>query len=208
MEDSILTAEAVVDRIDGAATSGGVGAAWATVGGGGRIATVAGAVAATAAAAVWVPDTSAAVATGLGVLVLVAAALVDAVEHRLPNALVGVAAVPVLGAMAVAWVTGGTPVVAGALAGAALVGGPLLVTHSRRPPEWASATSRPAPSSAQRSVSSAPRSPCSPLLFGLSGAAGWAVAGRRRTIALGPGLVAGAVLALVVAWWMNVEANG
>ena len=156
----------------------------------------------------WVPETSAAVATGLSVLILVAAALVDAVEHRLPNVLVGAAAVPVVGALAVAWVTGATDVVVGAAVGAALVGGPLLVTHLASPTGMGFGDVKAgAVLGAALGLVNAQIAALA-LLLGLSGAAGWAVAGRRRTIALGPGLVAGAVLALVVAWWMNVEANG
>jgi leader peptidase (prepilin peptidase) / N-methyltransferase len=208
VEDSILTAEAVADRIDGAATNCGVEAAWTTLGRWGRVATVAAAVAATTAAAVWVPDTSAAVATGLSVLILVTAALVDAVEHRLPNVLVGAAAVPVVGALAVAWVTGATDVVVDAAVGAALVGGPLLVTHVASPTGMGFGDVKAgAVLGAALGLVNAQIAALA-LLLGLSGAAAWAVAGRRRSVALGPALVAGAVLALVVAWWMNVEANG
>jgi leader peptidase (prepilin peptidase)/N-methyltransferase len=197
MDDSILTAEAGADRSDGATSIGGVDAAWATTGRWGRVATVAVAVAASTAAAVWVPETSAAVATGLTVLVLVAAALVDAVEHRLPNGLVGAAAAPVVGALAVAWVTGATDAVVGAAVGVALVGGPLLVTHLASPTGMGFGDVK----------AGAVLGAALALLLGLSGAAAWAVAGRRRSVALGPALVAGAVLALVVAWWMNVGAN-
>ncbi len=208
MNPPALTAEAVADRIGEAETSRGIETAWATVGGRGRLATAAGALAAVAAAAVWVPETSAAVATGLALLVLVAAALVDAVEHRLPNVLVGAAAVPVVGALAVAWVTGATDVVVGAAVGAALVGGPLLVTHLASPTGmgFGDVKAGAVLGAALGLVNS--QIAVLALLLGLSGAAAWAVAGRRRTIALGPGLVAGAVLALLVARWMNVEAYG
>jgi leader peptidase (prepilin peptidase)/N-methyltransferase len=207
MDDSILAAEAGADRSDGATSIGGVDAAWATTGRWGRVATVAVAVAASTAAAVWVPETSAAVATGLTVLVLVAAALVDAVEHRLPNGLVGAAAAPVVGALAVAWVTGATDAVVGAAVGVALVGGPLLVTHLASPSGMGFGDVKAgAVLGAALGLVNAQIAALA-LLLGLSGAAAWAVAGRRRSVALGPALVAGAVLALVVAWWMNVGAN-
>jgi leader peptidase (prepilin peptidase) / N-methyltransferase len=207
VEDSILTAEAGAD-LEGAVTTGGVWAAWETVGRGGRVLTVTTGVGAIGAAAVWVPETSAAVATGLALLVLVAAALVDAVEHRLPNVLVGAAAAPVVGALAVAWVTGATDVVVGAAVGAALVGGPLLVTHLASPTGMGFGDVKAgAVLGAGLGLVDAQIAALA-LLLGLSGAAGWALAGRRRSIALGPGLVAGAVLALLVARWMHVEANG
>ena len=208
MEESILTAQASEGRVDGAATTRAVETAWLAVGRRGRVATVAGAVAAAVAAAVWVPETSAAVATGLSVLILVGAALVDAVEQRLPNALVGAAAVPLLGALAVAWVTGASDVVVGAAVGAALVGGPLLVTHLASPSGMGFGDVKAgAVLGASLGLVNAQIAALA-LLVGLSGAAGWAIVGRRRSIALGPGLVAGAVIALVVARWLNVEADG
>jgi prepilin signal peptidase PulO-like enzyme (type II secretory pathway) len=46
------------------------------------------------------------------------------------------------------------------------------------------------------------------LIVGLAGSAACALVRRRRTIALGPGLVAGAMVALVVAQVLPVEAAG
>jgi leader peptidase (prepilin peptidase) / N-methyltransferase len=200
------TAGVAADDIGRMTVSRRVNEAWVTVGRRGRLVTVTAAVAATSAVWAWVPDTSRAVSTGLSLLFLLAAALVDAVEHRLPNVLVGAAALPVLGAMAAAWLTGPTDVVAGAVLGAALVGGPLLVTHLASPDGMGFGDVKAGAVlggalgllNAQVAVLA--------LLLGLAGAAGWAVTRRRRTIALGPGLVAGAVLALVVARWMKVEA--
>jgi leader peptidase (prepilin peptidase) / N-methyltransferase len=205
MEGAIPVARAEVAGSWGASVSSRIGAAWIAVGRRGHVVTTVTAVAAAAAAAVWVPDSAGAVATGLSLLVLVAAALVDAVEHRLPNALVGAAVIPVVLAMATAWVSGPTSVVGGALIGAGLVGGPLLVTHLVSPAGMGFGDVKSAAVlgaalgliNAQIAVLA--------LLFGLSGAAVWALAGRHRSIALGPGLVAGAVLALFVARVLHVE---
>jgi prepilin signal peptidase PulO-like enzyme (type II secretory pathway) len=46
------------------------------------------------------------------------------------------------------------------------------------------------------------------LMLGLFGSAVWALARRRRSIALGPGLVGGAVVALLAAQLMHLEAAG
>jgi leader peptidase (prepilin peptidase) / N-methyltransferase len=206
MEDSTLTAE-VRTGVSGEAVASRVAAAWAGVGILGRVITVGGAVTVGVASAAWVSESGTALGTALALLALTAAALVDAVEHRLPNALVGVAAIPVLVAVAVAWVTGPTDVLRGTVLGAALLGGPLLATHLASPSGMGFGDVKAgAVLGAALGLVNAQIAVLT-LLLGLSGAAGWALAGRRRSIALGPGLVAGAVVALAVARWMNVEAN-
>jgi leader peptidase (prepilin peptidase)/N-methyltransferase len=206
MEESILTAQVKAENLDSSAVHR-VLTAWTTVGLRGRLATVAGALAVTAVAASWVPESGAALATVLALLLLTAAALVDVVERRLPNALVAVAAIPVLFAVAAAWVSGPTDVLRGVVIGAALLGGPLLVTHLASPSGMGFGDVKAgAVLGAALGLVNAQIAVLA-LLLGLSGAAGWALAGRRRSIALGPGLVAGAVVALAVARWLNVEAN-
>jgi leader peptidase (prepilin peptidase) / N-methyltransferase len=206
MEDSTLTAQGRAESLDGAAARR-VLAAWITVGLRGQVAGIAGIVAAMAAAAAWIPQSRAATGTAIALLALSAAALVDVVEHRLPNALVGVAVIPVLLAAATAWITGPTDVVRSALIGTVLLGGPLLLTHLASPSGMGFGDVKAgAVLGAALGLVNAQIAVLA-LFLGLSGAAGWAVAGRRRSIALGPGLVAGAVVALTVARWMNVEAN-
>lgn len=207
MDDSTLTAEVRADGADDAVVGRRVIAAWTTVGRPSRFATVAGAVLATAAAATWMPESRAVPATALSVLIVLVAAVVDAVERRLPNALVGAAAVPVLVALAAAWVTGPTDLVRGAVVGAAFLGGPLMLTHLASPSGMGFGDVKAgAVLGAALGLVNAQIAVLA-LLIGLSGAAGWAVVGRHRSIALGPGLVAGAVAALLLARWMNVEAN-
>jgi leader peptidase (prepilin peptidase)/N-methyltransferase len=203
-----VTAKAEFVTALGASASSRLGAAWVAVGVRGDVAAVSAAAAAAAAAAIWVPDTAAALTTGLSLLMLVAAALVDAVEHRLPNALVGAAAVPVVPAMAIAWVSGTTDVVWGALVGAALLGGPLLLTHLVSPAGMGFGDVKAgAVLGAALGVINAQIALLA-VMVGLLGSAVWALAGRRRSIALGPGLVGGAVVALILARLMHLEAAG
>ncbi len=205
MGNSILTAQVKAENLDGSAVRR-VAASWTTVGLRGRLSTLAGLLAVGAVALTWIPESGAALGTALALLALTAAALVDAVEHRLPNVLVGVAAIPVLVAVGAAWVNGPTDVLRGAVIGAALFGGPLFVTHLVSPSGmgFGDVKAGAVLGAALGLVNS--QIAALALLLGLSGAAGWAIAGRRRSIALGPGLVAGAVVALAVARWMNVEA--
>jgi leader peptidase (prepilin peptidase)/N-methyltransferase len=203
-----LAANAEVATALGASVNGRFGAAWCAVGRRGHVLSAATAGAAGTAAAVWIPQTAAAVATGLSLCVLVAAALVDAVERRLPNALVGAAAVPVVLALAIAWVSGTTEVVSGALLGAALLGGPLLVTHLVSPAGMGFGDVKAgAVLGAALGLINAQIAVLG-LMLGLLGSAVWALAGRRRSIAFGPGLVGGAVVALIVARLLHVEAGG
>lgn len=208
MEGAILTAKAEVDRSDRRSAGERVVSAWDAVGRLGRVLVIGAGAAAIAATVVWIPLSGYALATTLSVVVLVVAAMVDAVEHRLPDALVGAAVIPVLVAMAWGWVTGDAAVTTSAAVGAAVVGGPLLVTHLVSPAGMGfgdvKAGSVLGAALALVSVQIAVLA----LVLGLAGAAASAVATRRRSIALGPGLVAGAVVALIVAKVLNVEAAG
>jgi leader peptidase (prepilin peptidase)/N-methyltransferase len=192
----------------GASVTSRFAAAWSASGPRGHAVAIVGAAAGVAAAASWVPQTASAIATGLSVLVLTAAALVDAVEHRLPNALVAAAGIPVVVALAIAWVSGSTNVVWGAFVGATLLGGPLLVTHLASPAGMGFGDVKAgAVLGAGLGLINAQIAVLA-LMLGLLGSAGWALGGRRRSIALGPGLVGGAVLALVVARLLHVESAG
>ena len=82
-----------------------------------------------AATAAWSTTTPFVLATAISLAFLGLAAVVDVRERRLPNALVGAALVPVAVAALAPAVSGSTDMVTGALAGAAVLGGPLLLTH-------------------------------------------------------------------------------
>jgi leader peptidase (prepilin peptidase)/N-methyltransferase len=169
---------------------------------------VAGAAAAVAVTAAWIPATGYALATTLSVAVLTVAAMVDVVEHRLPDALVGVAVAPVIVAMGWGWVTGDAAVTTGAALGAAVVGGPLLVTHLVSPAGMGFGDVKAGTVLGAALGLVSVQVAVLALVLGLAGAAAAALAMRRRSIALGPGLVAGAAVALVVANVLHVEAAG
>ena len=154
---------------------------------------MAGVVASLALAAAWAPSSTAALATGVSIAVLTLAAAVDAVAHRLPNALVATAAVPVVVALALHW---SDDLTRSSAAGAALLGGPLLVTHLIAPRGMGFGDVKAgAVLGAALGLLAAPLAVLA-LVLGLLAAATFGLLRRLRTIALGPALVAGAVLAL------------
>ena len=203
MEQSILVA-ADGSPPDEDAT---VALAWHLVGPAAKAITLAALAAFVALTIAWSSRAPAAIATGLALGVITAAALVDAVDHRLPNGLVAMAAMPVGVATAITAAAGSLDVALGALAGAALLGVPLLITHLLSPVGMgfgdvkAGAVVGGAVGlvSAQLAVLT--------LVLALGGSAAWAVIHRRRTIPLGPGLVGGALLALAIARWFGLEAQ-
>jgi leader peptidase (prepilin peptidase)/N-methyltransferase len=157
--------------------------------------------------AVWLDAAPAVAATGLSLLISSAAALVDLVERRLPNELVGAAALPVGVAAALALAAGSPAIATGALAGAALLGAPLLAAHVVAPSGMGFGDVKAGTVvGAAVGLVSVPAAALG-LLLALAGSGGWAVLHGRRHVALGPGLVAGAVAALVVARLLDVEAN-
>ena len=125
MEQSILVAADGPPPDDDAT----IAIAWHSVGIAARVATLTAIAACAALMVLWSTQAPAVIATGLALTVLTAAALVDAVDHRLPNGLVAMAALPVGVAIAIAAAAGSLDVALGALAGAALLGVPLLITH-------------------------------------------------------------------------------
>jgi leader peptidase (prepilin peptidase) / N-methyltransferase len=152
----------------------------------------------------WLPVAPRVPATGATLVVLIGAALVDVVEHRLPNALVALAAVPVLVAVALAW----TPdVTSGALAGAAVMGVPLLATHLVSPAGMGFGDVKAGAVVGASLGLVEPQLAALGLVTGLAGAAAWGVLLRRRRIPLGPGLVGGALAALGLGRLLEVAAG-
>lgn len=155
----------------------------------------------------WAGDAPAVVGTALGLGALTAAALVDACDRRLPDTLVGLAALPVGVAAAIAAAAGSTSVVIGAGIGATLVGGPLLVAHLVSPAGMGFGDVKAGTVlGGAVGLVSTPAAVLA-LLLALAGSGVWAVVHRRRTMALGPGMVAGALGALLIAWLVGAEAN-
>lgn len=177
--------------------------AWRAVGRLDRAATVGALVASVAAAAWWALEAPAAIATGAALALLTVAALVDAACHRLPNALIATAAVPVTLAVVVAW---SGSLLRGALVGAAFVGVPLLVTHLVAPAGMGFGDVKAgAVTGAALGLVAAPLALLA-LVLGLLLGAGSGLARRAAAVALGPPLVAGALLALLLGRLAGVDA--
>lgn len=205
MERSILAAG---HNRDVAADGGGdVAEAWAVAAPVSRVLVAIAAASGAVATLLWFPSAPAIVATGLALFALLAAALVDSVEHRLPNTLVGAAALPVGVAIALALAAGSTDLALGAAAGAAMLGGPLLAAHLVSPAGMGFGDVKAGSVLGAALGLVGAQLAVLALLLALSGAGTYAVARRRRHVALGPGLVAGALVALLLARALGLEAN-
>ena len=192
-----------LDRHDQQGIGGRVTSAWRAIGRPARVLTVLAALGCVVLAALWAGESLAVVACGLSLLVLVVAALVDAVEHRLPDVLVLAASLPVVAALVLA----GSPDLArSAAVGSVVVAGPLLVTHLVTPSGMgfgdvkAGAVLGAALGLIDVEVA------LLGLVLGLGLGAVWGVGRRVRSIALGPALVLGALAAVVIARLVGVEA--
>ncbi len=204
MEISVL--ENKEGRGAGGRAAVSITAAWCAVGLAGRVALVVAAGACLVATAALVGSSPAAVATGAALLVLLAAALVDAVERRLPNELVALAACPVAVAVVTDLVLASTALAWGALAGAAVVGVPLLLTHLASPAGMGFGDVKAGIVLGAALGLLDYRLALIALVLGLATGAVWGLSRRARSIALGPALVAGAIAALAIGAVIGVEA--
>jgi len=143
----------------------------------------------------WLPATWRVLGAGAAIVVLVVAALVDAVEHRLPNALVAMAALPVLATVALAW---SDDVGRSTLAGLAFLGGPLLLTHLVVPAGMGFGDVKAGLVLGAALGLVDAQLALLALVLGLAAGAGYGLTRRARSIPLGPFLVAGAIAALAV----------
>ncbi|MET0323955.1 MAG: prepilin peptidase [Ilumatobacteraceae bacterium] len=143
------------------------------------------------------------IAVSLALVALVVAALVDVVEHRLPNALVGLGLVPVVLCLAAA---GSSDLLGACLLGAALLGGPLLVTHLASPAGMGFGDVKAGAVAGAAVGLIDPQLAVLALVLGLATAATWGLLRRSRTVPFGPGLVAGSLAALVVGRFVGIEA--
>jgi len=194
MDTSLVELQTGPDASVGGKAVQAVRSAWRAVAATGRVLTVAGAVLAVVLAGWWFAESAAAPATCACVLVLVGAALVDAVEHRLPNALVALSAVPVV----VALVASVGELLPGALVGAAWIGGPLLLAHLVSPGGMGFGDVKAgAVLGAALGLLGPALAPLA-LVIGLALGAGYGLARRAGSIPLGPALVAGALLSLLL----------
>jgi leader peptidase (prepilin peptidase)/N-methyltransferase len=172
--------------------------AWRRLGSNGRSAIVVAAVAIAVTTLVWLTVTPAALATGAALAALVAAAIVDVAERRLPNRLVILAGVPVLAAAVVG-------PAAAAVIGAAAVAVPLVITHLVSPAGLGFGDVKAGTVLGGALGLLSPVLAPAALLVGLLGSAAWALAARRRSVPLGPGLVGGAIAASLIGFSVGVE---
>ena len=204
MVGSILKVANVAHDRPGGRVTDRVVSAWRSTGRPGRVGAV-GALAGCALVVVAWPPAS--IATGLTMALLVVAAVVDVVERRLPDVVVGLAALPVVVAVgAGAAVSAG--LVRGVVGGAALLGGPLLAAHLVSPAAMGFGDVKAGIVLGAALGLVDARLAVVALVLGLTASAGWAIIGRRRTVALGPGLVAGALGAVVLARVLGVVEVG
>jgi leader peptidase (prepilin peptidase)/N-methyltransferase len=184
-----------VDRHDQQGIGDRIASAWRAVGGPGQALTVVAAAVCVGIAVAWTGESGAVVACALSLFVLVVAALVDAVEHRLPNTLVLCAALPVVAAATLA---GSADLARSAAIGAAVVGGPLLVTHLVTPSGMGFGDVKAGVVLGAAMGLIDVEVALLALVLGLGVGAAWGLGRRARSIALGPALVAGAMAAALI----------
>lgn len=138
-------------------------------------------------------------ATGLVLAALLPAALVDVIERRLPNRMIGSAAAIGLVAIAIERLVVGVDIdVPGAALGAIAMSGALLAMHLAMPASIGFGDVKLAAVAGAALGLVEPVAGLVALAIGSGLAAVVGVAGRRRTVALGPGLLAGAIATLVL----------
>ena len=203
MGPSVLQVQREARRSAGGSAAGDIGRAWRASGTGGVVGDVVAVVACVAVTTWWVPTTTRVLGTAVTLLALSAAALVDAVEHRLPNRIVAAALVPVVVTLGVAWTR---DVVTSVVLGACLVGVPLLLTHLVTPVGMGFGDVKAGfvLGAAMGLVDG--QLGLFALVLGLAGGAAWGVGHRARSIPLGPALVAGALAALAVGRLLGMPA--
>lgn len=137
-------------------------------------------------------------ASGLAVVVAMPAVLVDVEQHRLPDVWIGAASIVLLVSVGIGWSLGSTSAtVVGLTAGAALMGAPLLVLHLVSPASMGFGDVKLALllGAAVGALDWQLTIPALAIAAGSTATVGLMT--RARTIAFGPGLVAGALTALL-----------
>lgn len=138
-------------------------------------------------------------ATGIVLAALLPAALVDVIERRLPNRMLASAAMIGLAAVAVERLVADVDIdVPGAALGAVATAGPLLAMHLVAPAAIGFGDVKLAAVAGAALGLVDPVAGLVALAIGSGLAAVIGLAGRRRTVAFGPGLLAGAIVTLVL----------
>lgn len=154
-------------------------------------------------AVTWPPWT---IATATTLSVLAVAADVDRRQLRLPDSLVGLAAVPLAVAVLGSGVVGRTDVFGSMMLGSAFLAGPIAGLHLLSPAAMGFGDVKLAVVLGA-AVGVIEPSLSLVVLCAASGTAGtWGVLRRRRAVAFGPFLVLAAAVVLVAAAWFDVEA--
>lgn len=137
-------------------------------------------------------------ASGLALIVVMPAVLVDVEQHRLPDVWIAAAAIVLLVAVGVGWSLGSTSTTAAGLAaGATVMAAPLLVLHLVSPSSMGFGDVKLALLLGAAVGALDWRLAISALAIAAGSTATVGVMMRARTIAFGPGLVAGALVALL-----------
>jgi leader peptidase (prepilin peptidase)/N-methyltransferase len=134
-----------------------------------------------------------------------AAALVDAVERRIPNPLVALSAVPVSVVCAVDPFVGRLAAVGGVVSGALLLAAPLLALHLMAPASMGFGDVKAAVPLGATLGLIQPELSLWTLCLASAITAAWGVARRERHVALGPGLVLAAMTVLLVAACSGIQ---
>jgi leader peptidase (prepilin peptidase)/N-methyltransferase len=137
--------------------------------------------------------------TGVVLIALLPAVLVDLIDRRLPNRLVGGAAAVGLGALLAEWIlTDFVVAPRDVLLGVLALTGPLLVIHMISPAAMGFGDVKAAAVTGAALGLVDPVAALAALAIGSAGTALVGVALRRPTVAFGPGVVGGAICALVI----------
>lgn len=175
---------------------------WRLLGGSSRALALGAAVACVAVSAWWLPSTLRVLGTACALLALVAAAVVDVVQQRLPNVIVGSAAPPVAFTLVAAWEPS---LVRSVATGALLMAVPLLVTHLATPSGMGFGDVKAGLVLGAALGLVDGQLALLALVVGLAAGALWGLTRRARAVPLGPALVLGAIAALAVGRLLGVE---
>lgn len=146
---------------------------------------------------------------GLTIVTLFPAAGIDIRERRIPDVWVGAAAAVFLAVSTLEWMIGSTPAIGGTLAGAIVVGGPILLLHLLSPAAMGFGDVKAAVVIGMAVGSLDWQLGLVALTLAAGSAATFGVLRRTRTIAFGPFLVLGGWLALVGnSVWLAPLADG
>lgn len=137
------------------------------------------------------------IATSATLVALIPAALVDVLDRRLPDRLVARAAVACFASTAASALVGQRIDIVGMALGVAALSGPLLALHLASPVSMGFGDVKAGAVIGMALGLTNPLLALIALCVGSAASAAVAIVGRRRSVAFGPGLVGGAIAALM-----------